>query len=261
MRGVQKFNRAQAHLADLHRLIDEYKAQVAGVTYAVSTAEDGGIECRRGDVPAPPVEIGLALGDFLQAARASLDHAIYAISTAIHPEFERTSFPIALDEPAYEELAGRFLICVPGEIRDAVRRFQPFANGGGRGDPLWRMHEMAIIDRHREITLLASVVATEGVGWTRTGPLEEDPDIRIYRPAVSAGELLCRVPSRVQEPSGRFTPDIGLSVVVGEGDRLSDGPEVFGLATEIRGRVWAALYELDRVAGQLTEPRDVPGAD
>jgi len=254
VRGALKFNRAQAHLTNLRQVLHEYRAHVTDALFVVSTAEDGGIEYRRGDLPEPPAEIGLVLGDFLQAARASLDHAVYAISTSIEPEFERTGFPIALDEKGYKELSARSLVHVPGEIRAAVKRFQPFADGAGAADPLWQLHEMAIIDRHREITLLASVVATEGVGWTGTVPSDENPDIRIHRPAVSAGELLCRVPSREQEPFRNFTPDIALSVVVGEGDRLEMRPEVFGLATEIRGRVWRALIELDRIAEQLAEP-------
>lgn len=251
MRGEAKFNRAQAHLGDLRVLLDQYRARVSDTLSVVSTAPDGGIEYRRGNVPAPPVEIGLVFGDFLQAARASLDHAVYAISTAIHPNFERTGFPIVLEEKLYEEAADRSLGCVPDEVRAVVKRFQPSADGAGIDDPLWQLHDMAIIDRHREITLLASVVATKGVGWAGTVASEESPDIRIYRPAVSAGELLCRVPSRQQEPFRNFTPDIDVSVVVGEGDRLSERQEVFGLTTEIRGRVRTVLLELDRIADQL----------
>jgi hypothetical protein len=256
VRGALKFNRAQAHLAELRQLLDEYRAHVSDALFVVSTTDDGGVEYRRGVLPAPPAEIGVVLGDFLQAARASLDHAVYAISTAVEPDFERTGFPIALDEKVYKELADKSLVHVPGEVRAAVKRFQPFVDGTGAANPLWQLHDMAIIDRHREITLLASVVATEGVGWTRTVPSDENPDIRIYRPAASAGDLLCRVPSREQEPSGNFTPDIALSVVVGEGDPFGERPEVFGLATEIRGRVWKMLVELDRIADQFNEPRE-----
>jgi GNAT superfamily N-acetyltransferase len=260
VRGEAKFIHAQAHLTNLRLLLDQYRARVSDTLFVVSTAQDGGIEYRRGDVPAPPLEIGLCLGDFLQAARASLDHSVYAISTAIHPDFERTGFPIALDEKVYEEAADRSLGCVPDEVRAVVKRFQPFVDGAGIDDPLWQLHEMAIIDRHRDITLLASVVATEGVGWSGTVPSDENPDIRIYQPAVSAGELLCRVPSREQEPFRNFTPDIALSVVVGEGDRLAVRPDAFGLATEIRGRVWRVLLELDRIADELTEIREARGA-
>jgi hypothetical protein len=261
MRGVQKFNRAQAHLAELRGLLDRYRGQANDALVVVSTAQDGAVEYRRADLPALPAEIGLVFGDFLQTARASLDHAVYEISTAIHPEFERTGFPIGLDEKAYEGAANKSLACVPNQVRAAVRQFQPFVTGAGADDPLWRLHDMAIIDRHREIALLALRVRTDLVGWTRTVPSDEDPDIRIYRPAVSAGELLARVPSREQEPSGVFTPEFELSVVVGEGDRFVEPPEVFGLATEIRGRVRTVLLELDRIADELTELSGARRAD
>jgi hypothetical protein len=256
MRGVLKFNRAQAHLADLHRLIDEYRAQAANALFVISTAKEGGIEYRRGDLPAVPVEIGLALGDFLQAARASLDHAVYAISTAVQRGYvEKPGFPIALDEKRYTNAAAAALKYVPVEVRAVIERFQPFVNGAGTDDPLWQLHDLARIDRHREIMLLAAVVRTDLVGWTRTEPSDENPDIRIYRPAVSAGELLVRVPSREQEPSGSFTPEFGVSVVVGEWDRLAERSDVFGLATEIRSRVWKVLSEIDRIADELAEVR------
>jgi hypothetical protein len=262
VRGEAKFNRAQAHLADLRQLLDEYRAQAADALFVVSTAQDGGIEYRRADLPALPAEIGLALGDFLQAARASLDHAMYAISTAVNPNYiDKPGFPIALDEKRYPSAAATALKYVPDEIRAAVERFQPFVDGAGIKAPLWQLHKMAIIDRHREITLLALRVRTDLVGWTRTVPSDDDPDIRIYRPAVSAGELLVRVPSREQEPSGSFIPEFELSVVVGEGDRLEERPEVFGLATEIRGQLWKVLSEIDRIAEELAELGGVRGAD
>jgi hypothetical protein len=110
----------------------------------------------------------------------------------------------------------------------------------------WR----SLTDTAKSHCLLLSL-RRRGVGWTRTVPSDENPDIRIYRPAASAGDLLCRVPSREQEPSGSFTPDIALSVVVSEEDCFGEGPEVFGLATEIRGRVWKLLVELDWIAGPV----------
>ena len=248
VRGEAKFIRAQAHLSDLRRLLDAYRTQAADALYVVSMAEDGRPEYRRGDLPVVPVEIALALGDFLQAGRASLDHAVYAISTAIEPGYvEKPCFPIALDEKGYRRAAAAALKFVPDAVCAVVEQYQPV----GMDEPLWQLHNLARIDRHREITLLASRVQTDLVGWTRTVPSDENPDIQIYRPAVSAGELLARVPSREQEPFGTFTPEFELSVVVGEGDRFAERQEVFGLATEIRIRVRTVLLELDRVADQL----------
>jgi hypothetical protein len=246
MRGELKFNHAQVQLDLLRALLDQYRVGVAGALYVATTAEDGGIEYRRGEVPVPPSEIGLAFGDFLQTARASLDHAVYAISTAIEPSFKKTGFPIKLDEQAYDSEEARSLRHVPAAVRLAIRSLQPF---GKCDDPLWQLQDMAIVDRHREITLLASVVATEGVGWAGTEGNLGFPDIRIYPPGVAPGDLLCRFPSRAQEPSRRFEPDIALSVVVGEGDRLADQPDVFGLATEIRIRVREALRTLSEHEG------------
>jgi hypothetical protein len=249
VRGELKFVQAQNHLGTLRGVVAAYQAQVADALVVVTTAQDGGIEYRRGDVPAPPAEIGLALGDFLQAARASLDHAVYAISTATAPTPIGTGFPLFLTESDYRTQAARHLRHVPEEVRRLVEQLQPFADGAGAADPLWQLHHLAVIDRHREITLLAAVVAALDVGWTRTDPSDDDPDIRFYVPAVAAGELLLRLPSPEQEPTARFDPNFELTVVIGEGDRRDVRPEVWGLATEIRGRVWTVLGQLERAAG------------
>ncbi len=258
MRGELKLGRAYAHVADLRLLLDEYKRGVRGALFSVSTAADGGIEYRRGEVPAPPAPISLVFGDFLQAARAALDHAIFAFSVAVEPDYVRPpGFPIVLDEARYDAASAAPLRYVPAEIREVVRRFQPFAGATGRDDPLAQLDELAEIDRHRQINLLASVVEADSVGWTGTALLEDWPDVRLYGPAVAVGEPLVRVPSREQEPYRTFTPTFELFVVIGEGDRLAVRPDVFGLATEIRARVREALVELDRAAAQSPAPADV----
>jgi hypothetical protein len=257
MRGELKLDRASAHVGDLRCRLDEYKHSVGDALSYFSTAADGGIEYFRGNVPAPPTAISLVLGDFLQAARAALDHAIFSISIAVKPDYVRQpAFPIVLNEARYDAASAAPLKYIPDEISRVVRRFQPFAAAAGRNDPLAQLDELAAIDRHRQINLLASVVEADSVGWTGTVMSDDWPDVRLYGPAVAVGELLVRVPSRVEEPNRVFTPSFELSVVIGEGDRFAVRPEVFGLATEIRGRVREALVELDRVATQLAASAD-----
>jgi len=248
-----KFARAQTHLADLQSQVRAFLAAIADDLAEPATAQDGSIEYRRRDLPPPPVEIALTFGDFLQTARASLDHAVYAISTAVRPGFGMTGFPIVLSPEAFEEAKRKYLPFVPEETLEAIRGLQPFVSGIGDRDFLWQLHDLARTDRHRTITLLTAVVEAESVGWTRTEPSDEYPDIHLYRPAVAAGELLVRLPSPEQEPSARFTPDFQARVVIGEGDRSTERPDVIGLATEIRGRVWLARNAIDPAAGSASQ--------
>jgi hypothetical protein len=238
-----KLDRARAHLAAVEQAITAFLEPLELVDI---NATPEVIEYRMAALPPVPDAIAPLFGDFLQNARAALDHAVYELSTSVRPDFVRTGFPVVQEEARFEEEAARLIPHLPDRARQVVRNFQPFAWGAGEYDLLASLHELAAIDRHREVALFAAVVEITGVGWKRTVPREEAPDMTFYRPAVKAGEVVLRLPSVAVEPDATFEPRFQGRVVIGEADRLADMPNVDEHSRLIFQRVETVLGYLEQ---------------
>jgi len=128
----------------------------------------------------------LLIGDFLQNARAALDYIAYALGEAgaggAMPENVAigTGFPIIGDvdrdgfsgrgPDLFAAAADRQLATVPEPARGVIESLQPYYEGGvaWRWQPLWVLHELARLDRHRFFHLAV----------VRTGEVRPDPAIR-----------------------------------------------------------------------------------
>jgi hypothetical protein len=114
----------------------------------------------------------LLIGDFLQDARAALDHLAYSLAELNYAgEFtdevaESSEFPIIGDvdrkgrsgqgQTLFEAAANRKLAGVSPAVKAAIQGFQPYQRGATwRDDPLWHLHALARVDRHRLLHVAA----------------------------------------------------------------------------------------------------------
>jgi hypothetical protein len=128
------------------------------------------------EAEAPPVEFSLLLGDCLQNMRSGLDHLAYALADAYTPVRsaevrEASEFPIFgdIDRRGRPKTgATRFADAGPGgglykiagvhpEARAVIERAQPYNRGQQfTSHPLWALHELSRIDKHRLIHVTVS---------------------------------------------------------------------------------------------------------
>ena len=133
------------------------------------------------------------IGDAVQNFRAALDHAVYALAERqlgrIAPEFEEAiMFPIighqnSKGEPRdgaiiFADQWKRRLKFLSDDARKAIQYEQPYYHDrprdGYRFHPLWVLHELSRIDKHRRVT-----VATAWLGLSYVGVPDETIDHRV----------------------------------------------------------------------------------
>lgn len=123
---------------------------------------------RVGDPPAVPKHWPAIWGDILFNLRSALDHLAYLLVPTDHRD-DRTEFPIFWEEGGPKGFTKRARRKMPGvdpAVWRQVEEVQPYKRGEkNHRDPLWLIHELNRIDKHREL-----VIALAGVDWGRWGP-------------------------------------------------------------------------------------------
>ncbi len=153
-----KLARAKKHLKALEDAIDAYLAPpepylIRGEEYMErhSYAQRVFIEV----VEFPPDEKwGPLIGDFVHNLRSALDHLAWEIA---RPKFKAESrkeigFPVAgpyRDQGTRDRLNAD-LKMFPKRTRAAIKRLQPYTTGNSQ-DPLWVLHQLWNMDKHRTI--------------------------------------------------------------------------------------------------------------
>jgi hypothetical protein len=108
--------------------------------------------------------VGLIIGDVLQNLRAALDHMIWELVSdgGIAEPTERTAFPFARDEPAWQSAKSDRLRGVPDTQLAIIERHQPKERGDwSNAWPLTVLGELSNQDKHRVI--IPSLVFPVGV--------------------------------------------------------------------------------------------------
>lgn len=144
-----------------HSKAAEYDAEVdtwteAGGYRVVFEPQADGVEhVIRLQVKPLPTTLSLILGDILQNLRAGLNHLVYEIAERRNPNLptdiaERIEFPIFGDRSMTPGEARAKIGALPPDAQTVVESVQPHLKGDRYGDdPLWHLHELARIDRHR----------------------------------------------------------------------------------------------------------------
>jgi hypothetical protein len=173
-----KFERAKEHLHALeldaatwiesepYRIIDEPDPDPP--PYPVSNI---GVSCRRfrvTRVDPVPKRFSLLIGDCVFNLRAALDHLALSLAKAFTPnitdrQIATSEFPIFHDEQMFKSVEERRIGCVAPPARKVIKLLQPYQRGDGyHSDPLWQLHELNRIDKHRTLTICMTVPIDSG---------------------------------------------------------------------------------------------------
>jgi hypothetical protein len=175
-----KLSRAQHHLEGCERAIDDWIKGARETVVEEADPEHPGTHGAWIDPdPLPANEIGLLVGDCLQCFRTTLDHLAFELASAftkpLTDEIEKDSeFPIIGDRNKVGLGAGPQMFASSGSrkirgidpaAQTVIKGLQPYHRGQAfTDDPLWRLHELNRLDKHRVLHVIAASV--EGFSWT-----------------------------------------------------------------------------------------------
>ncbi len=169
--------------------------------------------------PFPSERFGVLIGDVVQNLRQSLDHLAYELAEGHTPQLTdaqraNSEFPVFGERPpTTDEIQRRIGGCCSC-AKVAIAELQPHRLGypGYVTSPLWKLHELGRIDKHR--VLLPTVLKnTEG---NIAGPKDYVWSFSSY-PQLEAGSEVARI--TVLDPGERPPSriDFQVDVVFGDG--------------------------------------------
>lgn len=258
--ALARLRHAESHIGVLNRDIDELLQQARfrpwiNHGHVVITADD------QSDVPTE--RWGLLIGDVVVNLRAALDHMIWSLSVAqsgpptypLTSKWRRIQFPICLSEKIWATARSRQIWALGSDVKSTLRKFQPFTAALPRLHPLWILKELANLNKHRTLPILARRLSP---GFLTVSP----PPIRgrllggrHLAPFVGTQELArvalearyaakdSRAPSVGDTLTSVMCLKLDMNIVFGEGVPGS-GRDVIGTLNQCGALVRSAIGEL-----------------
>ncbi len=208
----------------------------------------------------PAREWSVVVGDCVQNFRAALDHMAWQLSSAR----ERTAYPTRIEFPVFGEQtryqgdAPRKVAGVPAAAATLIESLQPFRRNTPQDPnahafhPLWQLHELATIDKHRRLHIghVSVEAVTVSVGSQRLATTW-----RVAPPAVRAQQgmhlaTVAEAEIRRFGPPGQVQvqPQAFLTVAFEDSGRVT-GEGVIGTLRRIRDEVADVLVQLEPYVG------------
>jgi hypothetical protein len=154
-----KLQRAEEHLGQLR---DEHERFIRERNpYRMLREDDvepGYYIWRAKIVEAPPLEKWASLaGECVHALRSALDHVAYELVQINRPTYEHAEFPIFKDRIEWQKRCRGKLPGVDRKVLAQVQWLQPYRRWNV-SDPLWLVHELDIVDKHRRLNLVSPIL-------------------------------------------------------------------------------------------------------
>jgi hypothetical protein len=177
--------------------------------------------------PAPDPQWSVIVGDCLHNLRSALDYLAYQlVLVSGNKPNESTQFPIR--KSSYGARRGRFRRWLGGKsqpaeisggVRDdilkVVQAIQPYNRGNRIGEQLWMLHQLDVIDKHRQ--LLLTTVAVPATSWSpspdfRPEDLRFDYSVRRVSEVVEHERVAFKI--TYEKPNPKLTPNLRAHVAI-----------------------------------------------
>jgi len=116
----------------------------------------------------PPVlEWGVLIGDVLHNLRSSLDHLAYIIGGDPPPNEGGSEFPIFWSRTDYRKKGAPKIVGACDHAQAVIEDLQPYHRGDearAKRHPLWFLHELYNVDKHRLVHVVTSAIDTVEYG-------------------------------------------------------------------------------------------------
>lgn len=242
-----KLQRAEEHLGQLKTDHDTFIAQRNPYRMLPEKDPELGYKLWRVKiVESPPVEKwGSMAGDCVHSLRSALDHTAFALVRIRRPHEEFSEFPIFKDtmisgKPLDRTYPGK-LPGVGNEVLAQVNWLQPYRRGGDL-DPLWLVHSLDIIDKHRRLNVVHPAVLRMVNTITGGATLDFHPT---YGP-FEDGAVVARYKITPDVAGVNMKTEFAFDVTFGEGKPPISGRPVMGTLHDLLVYVGGVVARFDR---------------
>jgi len=163
----RKLQRAKEHISRTEAEVRSYFDSKPYLLVSEPQSEPGRMVARvKGDPKPLPANLPLMIGGAVHNLRSSLDHLAWQ---AVGSPTADTAFPFFRDDrrPAPKDLrnlVGTKLKGASNQVISAVIALEPYS--GGKGDALWKLHQLDIFDKHRLLIPVLSVYSAFAIDLT-----------------------------------------------------------------------------------------------
>lgn len=228
--------RAQHHLAELQESIQSALDECEQHFSVEIDSETGQQVFRAHNLPAINPEWSLTVGDVLHNLRSSLDYLAWQLVTLDGGEpGNQTQFPIRATPFSKRGNLTATQLTPPvrsARILAALEACQPYRGPGGEPvavdrSPLWLLHQLNIIDKHRLLLVVVCVLNSDEMWWSGDAAMPA-PKIKISTGPLEEGSPVAWFDWQGADPPVDFDPHPTLAVSMAEkviagklGDRLT----------------------------------------
>jgi len=211
----------------------------------------GGAELRLGKITEPPGKAwSPVIGDCVQNLRAALDHMVWQLAPAsARRDYPRSlEFPIFSDATKYGITASGRIGSLPAAAQKIIESVQPFREADYVQDPLWQLHTLANIDKHRRLHVgdVSLEAVTLDVRGSRLQTMWQaaPPPVRAREGMVVATVAEAEIRRFGERFTFQVQPRAFLTIAFEDSGEVT-GEGVIGTLRSIRDRVGDVLDQLD----------------
>jgi hypothetical protein len=206
---IAKLEWSRRHLEDLNTIIEEFFSKDHRTVITEKDPEGGPNSFRVRVIADPlPIDLPVMMGDVLHNMRCTLDHLVYEMAAAaFSPEplsqdiAETSEFPIVGDinshgvsgsgQRMFDAAITTKLRGIPPEAQTIIQGLQPYHGGNNfKAHPLWALHELSNIDKHRKllvgtlVSAAAPLIPERSFNYGFTSDVDQRYDILLEPEAV-----------------------------------------------------------------------------
>jgi hypothetical protein len=225
LRGVAlKLDRADAHLAELGDAIEK-TLNASGEHFTCKFDPKTGYHVYRAHgLPAIGPEWSVVIGELLYDLRSALDHLAWQLVLLDGgTPGEQTQFPV-LESP-FNKKGQLVAVQLKPPVEDpkilaALDKAQPYKGPEGEParfdiNPLWQLHRLNIIDKHRLLLVVVCVLNPDEMYWAGD-PAMPVPKLKIATGPLDEGSEVAWFDWGNHDPPPRFDPHLALAVAIDE---------------------------------------------
>ena len=158
-----KTERAKKHLLDVESLARSSKKGITGFPDPKSKRH------RSESTLIVDISVISGAGDVIHNLRSALDHLAWELAkweTGLPREIDACCFPIGKSSSHYKSIKRKGVIAgMSPEAEKAIDDLRPYKEGN---EPLWRIHHLDIVDKHRHILVAGYKIIFSGTGLPGT---------------------------------------------------------------------------------------------
>ncbi len=228
-----KIKRADAHLAELKESV-ETTLDASPEHFTVEFDPQTGQQVFRAhNLPEIDPQWSVLAGELLYQLRSALDHLAWQLVLLDGgTPGQQTQFPVLTKPPTGKKGKSREVQIKPPikdpKILAALDKCQPYKGFNGetvpyRNSPLWQLHHLNIIDKHRLLLVVVCVLDFDRMYWAGHANMPTPRDIKVATGPLQEGSPVAWF-TWEQEPPLGFDPHLALEVSVNEALALGARP-------------------------------------